>query len=117
MVIRFFRLLYTIYTAIIFVLLVLITLPFFFLFTWLFRDRAFISVMVLCRTIAYGLMFFCGIIYRFHRNPLVDKKRAYVLIANHRSNIDAPVAAISFTGKVRYLAKKELLKYPFPANL
>lgn len=57
-------------------------------------------------------MAFCGLIYRFHTDKNINKKRTYVLVANHRSNLDAPVAAYSWPGKVRYLAKKELLKIP-----
>jgi 1-acyl-sn-glycerol-3-phosphate acyltransferase len=110
--IQFLKLLFTIYTAIVFVSLVLITMPFFFIFSWLFKDKALIYVMTLCRIISFGLMAFCGIIYRFHRDKTIDKKRTYVLISNHRSNLDAPVAAYSWPGKVRYLAKKELLKIP-----
>ena len=111
-VINFFKLLYTIYTAIVFVTLVLITLPFFFIFSSLFKDKSLIYVMTLCRIISFVLMAFCGIIYRFHRDKSIDRKRTYVLIANHRSNLDAPVAAYCWPGKVRYLAKKELLKIP-----
>ncbi len=110
--INFLKQIYTAYTALIFLLLVLIVLPFFFLFTLIFRSRALLPVMLLCRFIAYGLMYLCGIIYRFHRNPKVNKKQTYILVANHRSNLDGPVAAISYPGRVRYLGKKELLKLP-----
>lgn len=116
-IINFLKLLYTIYTAIIFVSLVIITLPFFFIFSAIFKDKALIYVMTLCRIISFGLMAFCGIIYRFHTDKRIDKKRTYVLIANHRSNLDAPVAAYSWGGKVRYLAKKELLKIPLLSSI
>jgi len=116
-VINFFKLIYTIYTAIIFIAMVIITLPFFFIFSSLFKDKALIWVMTLCRIISFSLMLFCGIIYRFHRDKRIDRKRTYVLIANHRSNLDAPVAAYSWPGKVRYLAKKELLKIPLLASI
>lgn len=109
--VRGLKLLYTIYTAVIFVLLLLITFPFFMLLS-LFGDRALLPMLWLCRFIALGLMCFCGIIYRFHRNPKYVRGEPYVIIANHRSNLDAPVAAISCKGRVRYLAKKELLKVP-----
>lgn len=111
-IVNFFKLIYTIYTAIVFITMVIITLPFFFIFSTLFKDKALIWVMTLCRIISFSLMLFCGIIYRFHREKGLDRKRTYVLVANHRSNLDAPVAAYSWPGKVRYLAKKELLKIP-----
>ncbi len=115
--INFLKLIYTIYTAIIFIASLLVTLPFFFLFAWILKEKSLLPIMFLCRFIAYCLMFFCGIIYRFHRNKNIDKNIPYVIIANHRSNLDAPVAAISWPGRVRYLAKKELLKIPLVGQL
>lgn len=111
------KFIYTVYTALVFLVLVIITLPFFFIFSWIFGKRSLLLMMTLCRIISYGLMFFCGIIYRFHRNPKVQKGQTYVIVANHRSNLDAPVAAVSFPGRVRYLAKKELLKIPLLASI
>ncbi|HMU69758.1 MAG TPA: lysophospholipid acyltransferase family protein [Chitinophagales bacterium] len=111
MIIRFLKGLYTMYTAIIFILLLLITFPFFMVLS-LWKDKALLPMLWLCRFIALGLMIFCGIIYRFHDRNKYERNKAYVLIANHRSNLDAPVAAISGKGRVRYLAKKELLKVP-----
>ncbi|HNV98509.1 MAG TPA: lysophospholipid acyltransferase family protein [Chitinophagales bacterium] len=102
---------YTIYTALVFVILLLITFPFFMMLA-LFGDKSLLPMLWLCRFIALGLMFFCGIVYRFHRNPAYTRNTPFVIIANHRSNMDAPVAAISCKGRVRYLAKKELLKVP-----
>lgn len=69
-------------------------------------------LIFLCKVVAYGFSFTTGIFYRFHEWKKVDKKRTYVLIANHRSNLDAPVAAAAVWGKVRPVAKKELLKVP-----
>lgn len=102
---------YTAYTALVFIALLLITFPVFMILS-LFGDRSLLPMLWLCRFIALGLMVFCGIIYRFHRNPAYKRGAPYVIIANHRSNLDAPVAAISCKGRVRYLAKKELLKVP-----
>ena len=114
---NFLRLIYTIYVALIFIALLLMTVPFFLLFSLLLGDRSLPLSMVLCRFIAYALMLLCGIIYRFHRNPATDRKRTYVIVSNHRSNMDAPVAAVACWGNVRYLAKKELLKIPLLGQL
>ena len=116
-VVNFLKLIYTIYTACIFIISLIITMPFFFIFSWTLGKYALGPIMFLCRFISYCLQFFCGIIYRFHRNKNIDKKRPYVIVANHRSNLDAPVAAISWPGRVRYLAKKELLKIPLVGQL
>lgn len=103
--------LYTLYTAIVFLVLLLVAFPVVMILS-LWKDKALLPMLWMCRFIALGLMVFCGIIYRFHRNPKIKRRHPYVIIANHRSNLDAPVAAISCRGRVRYLAKKELLKIP-----
>jgi 1-acyl-sn-glycerol-3-phosphate acyltransferase len=112
-----FRLLFTIWAAGVFLLLLIITAPFFLLFGWIGGEHMLQPLLWLCRFIAWGLSFLLVIPFRFHRNPMVDKNRAYVLIANHRSNFDAPVAAASTWGKVRFLAKKELLRLPFLGSI
>ncbi len=116
-IITFLKLLYTIYTACIFVISLLIALPFIFIFSWTLGKNALGPIMFMSRFISFCLMAFCGIIYRFHRNKNIDRKRPYVIVANHRSNLDAPVAAYAWPGRVRYLAKKELLKIPLIGQL
>lgn len=111
-IVKIFRILYTAYAAVIFFALLCITLPFFFLFRLLLGKRALFSFMILCKCIAYGLGICTGIRYRRYGNPRVANDRAYVIIANHRSNMDAPAASVACHGRVRYLAKKELLKVP-----
>jgi len=106
-----FKLMYTVYTALVFIALLLIAFPFVMILS-LWKDKALLPMLWMCRFIAIGLMVFCGVIYRFHRNKNIVYDHPYMLIANHRSNLDAPVAAISCRGRVRYLAKKELLKVP-----
>jgi len=103
--------LYTLYTAVVFLVLLLISFPVVMILS-LWKDKALLPMVWMCRCIALGLMVFCGIIYCFHRNPKIKRRQPYVISANHRSNLDAPVAAISCSGRVRYLAKKELLKVP-----
>lgn len=115
--IKLLRIIYTFYVALIFIMLLLVTLPFFFLFSWLFGDKALGVFVFLCRFIAWGLGILGGFIYKIHRNPNVNRSETFVVIANHRSNLDAPLAAISCWGRVRYLAKKELLKVPLMGNV
>jgi len=90
----------------------LITLPFFLIVPLLMGDKSLGALIFLCKVVAYGFSFTTGIFYRFHNWAQVDKKRTYILIANHRSNLDAPVAAAAVWGRVRPVAKKELLKVP-----
>ncbi|MBC8047400.1 MAG: 1-acyl-sn-glycerol-3-phosphate acyltransferase [Fimbriimonadaceae bacterium] len=111
------RYIYTGYVAIIFVLFLIITAPFFFLFSFLLRDKALLPILYLCKFISYGFGILSGIFYRFHGRKAVDKNKAYMLVANHRSNLDAPVCVMACWGRVRYLGKKELLKIPLLGQL
>lgn len=111
------RYLYTAYVAIIFTSILILTAPFFFLFSFLFGDRALKPILKICQFIAYSFGILSGIFYRFHGRKNIDTSRAYMLIANHRSNLDAPVSAVACWGRVRYLGKKELLKIPLLGQL
>jgi 1-acyl-sn-glycerol-3-phosphate acyltransferase len=43
---------------------------------------------------------------------LIDSKRVYVFIANHRSQLDVPAYAVACPNTIRFLAKEELTKIP-----
>lgn len=109
---RLLRYIYTGYVAIIFIIFILITTPFFLLLSFLFGNKALGAMLFLCKFIAFGFGALCGIFYRFHNREKMEKNQPYMLIANHRSNLDAPVSAAACRGRVRYLGKKELLKIP-----
>lgn len=111
------RYIYTAWAAIVFVTLLLVTAPFFFLFSWIFGKRSLPWILVLCRFISWSMSVLLLIPLRIHRNKALDRKRAYVIIANHKSNYDAPVAAASTSGNVRFLIKHELLKVPLLGSL
>jgi 1-acyl-sn-glycerol-3-phosphate acyltransferase len=46
-------------------------------------------------------------------NHRVDPKKAYVIISNHRSQLDIIACALSNPGVFKFLAKVDLLKVPF----
>ncbi len=117
LVITFLRYLYTAWAAIVFVALLLITAPFFFLFSWIFGKHALPWVLFLCRFISWSMSVLLFIPMRLHRNKNIDRSAAYVIVANHKSNYDAPVAAASTMGNVRFLIKNELLKVPLLGSL
>lgn len=106
------QILYTAWCAIMFTLMCIITLPFFIILPLILGRRSLRGLIILCKIVAYGFSFTTGILYRFHDRKKADKKRTYIFIANHRSNLDAPVAAAAVWGKIRPVAKKELLKVP-----
>lgn len=62
----------------------------------------------------YIIGFFLRIIYPYEviNLPTIEDK-AYVLIANHKSNLDPLILSILFPRKIRWMAKKELFETPF----
>ena len=62
----------------------------------------------------YIIGFFLRIIYPYEviNMPTIEDK-AYVLIANHKSNLDPLILSILFPRKIRWMAKKELFETPF----
>lgn len=62
----------------------------------------------------YIIGFFLRIIYPYEviNMPRIEDK-AYVLIANHKSNLDPLILSILFPRKIRWMAKKELFETPF----
>ena len=62
----------------------------------------------------YIIGFFLRIIYPYEviNMPTIEDK-AYVLIANHKSNLDPLILSILFPRKIRGMAKKELFETPF----
>ena len=62
----------------------------------------------------YIIGFFLRIIYPYEviNMPTIEDK-AYVLIANHKSNLDPLILSILFPRKIRWMAKKELFDTPF----
>lgn len=116
-IIIFLRIIYTIWAAVVFISLLLVTAPFFFLFTWIFRDKALGWNLFLCRFISATLFLLLGTPCRIHGKSVIDPNDSYVIIANHRSNYDAPLAAYSTYGNIRFLIKHELLKVPLLGSL
>lgn len=62
----------------------------------------------------YIIGFFLRIIYPYEviNMPTIEDK-AYLLIANHKSNLDPLILSILFPRKIRWMAKKELFETPF----
>ena len=49
---------------------------------------------------------------RIRNKEYIDKNRTYVFIANHQSQLDIPLYALSCSNTFRFLAKAELTKIP-----
>ena len=49
---------------------------------------------------------------RIRNKEYIDPKKTYVMVANHQSQLDIPLYALSCSNTVRFLAKAELTKIP-----
>ncbi len=49
---------------------------------------------------------------RIRNKHFIDPKKTYVMVANHQSQLDIPLYALSCKNTVRFLAKAELTKIP-----
>jgi len=57
-------------------------------------------------------MFLLGIRYKIHGTAYLKKDEAYIIVANHSSQLDIPMCALATKNNAKYLAKHELGKIP-----
>jgi 1-acyl-sn-glycerol-3-phosphate acyltransferase len=103
--------LYTIYSAFIFVVIMLVLGPFIVIPLTLSPKGGKVS-FVFIRLWALIWSFLVGIKYKVHGRELLNPAQPYIYIFNHRSFIDAPVIPIAIRQEVRAIGKKELSKIP-----
>jgi 1-acyl-sn-glycerol-3-phosphate acyltransferase len=111
---RLLRTLFGLYALIIFLCtLILSSLCYFFIFTFVDQKRApFIAHQYISRTWAATILFLFGIRTVVKDKRLLDPDQVYVFIANHRSQLDIPAYAVATDHTIRFLAKSELMKLP-----
>lgn len=108
---KIFQWIYTVYAALLFVLLMIIFGLFIILHLVLSPRGGKVS-FIFIRLWARIWSLLTGIRYEVHGRQHIDPKQAYIYIFNHRSFIDAPVIPIAIRQEVRAIGKKELSKIP-----
>ncbi len=103
--------LYTIYSAIVFVVLMLVLGPFIVIPLMLSPKGGQIS-FIFIRLWAHLWSGLVGIKYKIHGREHLEPHQPYIYIFNHRSFIDAPVIPVAILQEVRAIGKKELSKIP-----
>jgi 1-acyl-sn-glycerol-3-phosphate acyltransferase len=109
--IKFFQWIYTIYSVLLFVVLMLI-FSLFILTPLLVSKRGDKVAFVFIRLWAGIWSFLSGVRYEFHGGEHIDRSKPYIYIFNHRSFVDAPVIPLAIPQEVRSIGKKELSKIP-----
>lgn len=106
-----FRVVYTVYCIITFVALFLILFPFFLLLS-LFGEKGRKGNWLLIRIWSYVWFFLIVIPVRIIHDNNFDKKKKYIIVANHTSYLDTAMIFRSIPFYAKPLAKAELAKIP-----
>jgi 1-acyl-sn-glycerol-3-phosphate acyltransferase len=109
--IKFFQWIYTAYSALVFIVLMLLfSLPI--LLPLLISERGDKISFVFLRAWARIWGMVSGIRFQAHGLENIDRSKPYIYIFNHRSFVDAPVIPLTVPQEVRSIGKKELSKIP-----
>lgn len=109
--IKLFQWIYTLYSVLIFVVLMLLfALPI--LLPLLVSERGDKPAFFFIRIWASSWSFLSGVRYEVHGLENIARDRAYIYIFNHRSFVDAPVIPMTIPQEIRAIGKKELSKIP-----
>jgi 1-acyl-sn-glycerol-3-phosphate acyltransferase len=113
-ILRFFKALFGIYAALFFIATLLITTPLYFIVFLCLSDKKapHIAHRVISRSWARILSWGFFTPVRVKNFSYIDPDKAYVMIANHRSQLDIPLYALASRNTLRFLAKAELTKIP-----
>ncbi|GAA0879445.1 hypothetical protein GCM10009119_24130 [Algoriphagus jejuensis] len=109
--IKFFQWIYTVYSVLIFFVLMLI-FSLFILIPLLVSERGDRVSFFFIRLWARLWSVLSGVRYEVHGQENIDRNKPYIYIFNHRSFVDAPVIPLMIPQEVRSIGKKELSKIP-----
>lgn len=111
-VIKGIRLFYSIYALIIFLILMLVVLPFVLLFS-LFGNETGGNLVYRCCNVWARIWYGCtGIHHSEIYEAPINRRSHYIFVANHSSYLDIPAVVRSIRQPVRVLGKYEMVKYP-----
>lgn len=111
--IRLLRVLFGIYALLIFpVTMIITTLLYAIIFIFFSGKRAPHIAHRLSQLWARALMILFFIPTRIRNRNYIDPEKTYVFVANHQSQLDIPLYALSCKNTFRFLAKAELTKIP-----
>jgi 1-acyl-sn-glycerol-3-phosphate acyltransferase len=108
---KFFQWIYTLYSGLLFILLMLV-FGLFIIIPLLISDRGDKISFVFIRLWAGIWAALSGIRFEVQGKEHIDSSTSYIYIFNHRSFIDAPMIPLCIPQVVRAIGKKELSKIP-----
>ncbi len=104
--------LYSIYGLLLFVVLMLIVIPFIIIFSFFGQIRGGNLIYKLCHV--WGVIWY-ALIGMWHKNIYEaphNTNKEYVFVANHNSYMDIPPLVVAFNQPIRVLGKYEMVKIP-----
>jgi 1-acyl-sn-glycerol-3-phosphate acyltransferase len=107
-----FRLLYVVYSLTIFVVLMLLVVPFVVAGSFFGKIRGGNFIYRMCTFWGDAWFLLIGIRHKNLYETPHDKSKQYIFVANHISYLDAPVIVITLRQPVRVLGKIEMAKVP-----
>jgi 1-acyl-sn-glycerol-3-phosphate acyltransferase len=111
---RILKTLFGIYAALFFIATLLVAFPLYF-FVFLFfpaKKSPHVAHRIISRSWARTLSWGFFTPPRIKNMNYLDPEKAYVMVANHRSQLDIPLYALACKNTFRFLAKAELAKIP-----
>lgn len=110
---RIFRIIFSIYCAIFFLISFPIVIPLYFLVFNLFsKDKSPHIAHAISRVWARYLLVIFMIHLKVENKNYIDSNQTYIFVANHLSMLDIPIYALACTNTFRFLSKAELGKVP-----
>lgn len=106
------RLLYTLYAVTMFVILMLLVVPFVVVGSFFGKIRGGNFIYRMCIIWGDCWFFLIGIRHRNLYESAHDRSKQYIFVANHISYLDAPVIVKTLRQRVRVLGKIEMSKVP-----
>lgn len=107
-----FRWLYYGYAYLVFIILMLLVVPFVIIGSFFGKIKGGNFIYKLCTFWGDAWFFLIGIRHRNIYETPHDKKQQYIFVANHISYLDAPIIVKTLRQRVRVLGKVEMAKVP-----
>jgi len=110
--IKFLKFLWVIWAVIIIIITAFLIIPSIYIILKANPKDAFWKAHVFSKLYAKIIAIFVLIRFKVEGKKRIDKKKAYVIISNHQSQLDILACALSNPGGFRFLSKEQLLKLP-----
>lgn len=110
---RIFSLLFMVWGFVIFIIAMLLVLPFIFITSALFKGKTGSDIIFFFLNI-WGWIFCTLCFYRIstQNRSVIDPQKAYIYVSNHNSYLDAVAIVLAIPGSFKPLGKIEMVKIP-----